>query len=109
MEELRQFERFVLNAPAKLYFNKNERNSRIIPSVAQDISSGGAFISMNNMNLSKNTELIVEVILTIDALKKLYGYSNEVKLTSKASIIRTTNNGIGVCFKGKPVMLSNSF
>jgi len=109
MKELRQFERFVLDAPAKFYLDHTRSDSvPVIKSVAHDISSGGAFLKTNNTDFSSNSDLIVEVILTIDALQKLYGYSNEVKLTSRANIIRTTYDGIAVCFTGKPVMISNT-
>ena len=108
MKELRQFERFVLDAPAKLYLNKNHfDNPPIIQSVAHDISSGGAFLQIKNNELTQESDIIVEVVLTIDTLQKLYGYPNEVKLKSKANIIRTTYDGIAVSFQGKPVMISN--
>lgn len=109
MKELRQFERFVLDAPARLYLDHHRSEaSPMIRTVAHDISSGGAFIKMPHKDFSQNSDLIIEVILTIDALQKLYGYSNEVKLTSKANIIRTSSDGIAVCFTGKPVMISNT-
>lgn len=108
MNELRQFERFILDAPAKLYLQKDQfTRSTMIRSVAHDISSGGAFLNVTDSRLPENSDVIVEIILTIDALNKIYGYSNEVKLTSKAHIIRTSQEGVGVSFTGKPVMVSN--
>ena len=108
MKEMRQFERFILYSPATLYLREGLYTpSREIHSIAHDISSGGAFLEVRESAIDKEAEMIVEVILTIEALQKLYGYSNEVKLTSKANLIRTTIDGIGVSFNGKPVMVSN--
>lgn len=108
MNELRRFERFVLNAPTRLYLEKNHEDSSTIQSTAHDISSGGAFISLKNSNLKKNTDIDVEIILTIASIKKLYGYPSEVKLKTSASITRKTFDGIGICFKGKSLMISNT-
>lgn len=109
MRELRKFERFILNAPARLYLNAEEKSPVAIQSIAHDISSNGAFIYFKNKRLQKNTNIDVEIILTIDTIKELFGYPNEVKLRTRANIARNTYDGIGIRFTGKSLMISNAF
>jgi hypothetical protein len=86
---------------------QNGNDTETIQSIAHDISSGGAFINIKDKNLQQNSKINLEIILTIGSIKKLYGFSSEVKLKTKASITRITYEGIGVTFTGKSSMMSS--
>ena len=107
MKELRQFRRFILNAPTTIYPDIFNRKNFPIKSVAHDISSGGAFVELKNQDLLSKTEISIEFIISVATIKELYGFSSKVKMETDANIIRQTEEGIAVSFQGKHMKLSS--
>lgn len=107
MKELREFKRFILNAPATIYPDIFYGEDFTIKSVAHDISSGGAFVLLKNQELLSKTEISIEFIISVATIKKLYGFSSKVKMETDANIIRMTEEGIAVSFQGKHMKLSS--
>ncbi len=64
----------------------------------RDISSQGVFISSNSLRIKDGSRVHLEMVLSIDKLKELFGYSKYIVLKVSGSIVRSKEEGIVVEF-----------
>jgi hypothetical protein len=98
--EKRQQERYLLHVPIsiKSYNSEAVYTDEIL---TNDISSKGVSISTSELNLSPGEKVHMEMTLTIDKLKELFGCSEKIILKVDGSIIRSMGEGIAIEFDKK--------
>lgn len=75
--ERRKLQRYDLHAPLKI--ESHDRSILIAAEIlTKDISSKGAFIYTDRTNLQIGSKVHLEVILTINRLKELFGCSKKL-------------------------------
>lgn len=92
--ERRRRERFTFELPAQILVGKNG-HSESFESRTRDVSSGGAFFE-TDQPLAIGTELKIELVLSLEKLRKIQGKHALIKLSGK--VVRTEEGGVGVCF-----------
>ncbi len=97
MREARRLERFDLNLPAKLEIlgDEKEREAKTLNLLTRNISSGGAYFH-TEQPFPVGTGVKIDIILSIDELKKLKGKRAIIKVSGK--VIRQEPNGMAICF-----------
>lgn len=95
--EKRQQERYSLHIPVKI--NLNASNKEISAGIfTKNISSKGVFINSPIFDLQPGGKVHLEMTLTIDKLKKLFGCSEKTILEVDGSIIRSMDKGMAIEF-----------
>ena len=95
--ENRKMERYSLQVPISISTLDNKYKG-LESITTRDISSSGAFIESDNLNLIPGSKVHVELVLTVDKLKELFRVSNKVILEVDGLITRATNHGIALKF-----------
>ena len=96
MREARRLERFDLELPATLkVVNDEEEEKKILNLLTSNICAGGAYF-YTEQPLIVGTEVKLDLILTIEELKKLKGKQAYIKVSGK--VIRAESNGMAICF-----------
>lgn len=98
--EKRQQERYPLHVPINIESYNNIIHT-VEPITTKDVSSNGVFISSNELELLEGDKVHMEMVLTIDKLKELFGCSEKVILKIDGSVIRSMENGIAIEFDKK--------
>ena len=95
--EKRQQERYSLHVPVKI--NLYDSNTEISDGIlTKDISSKGVLLNSNNPDLQPGGKVHLEMTLTIDKLKELFGCSEKIILKVDGSIIRSMDEGMAIEF-----------
>jgi len=95
--EKRQQERYSLNVPVSI--SDYDNSSHIIDGIlTKDISSKGVLINSNELDLPPGSKVHMEMTLTIDKLKELFGCSEKITLKVDGSIIRSMEEGLAIEF-----------
>lgn len=96
MERRRQ-ERYLLDVPIKIT-RLDDGSSSIFEASSRDISSTGVFIKTSDIRLESKEKVHLELTLTIEKLKELFGYPKMVTLEVDGSVVRSLEDGIVVEF-----------
>ncbi len=106
MENSRRLQRYSLKLPATLEIisEAEQHDQEVINLLTSDVCSGGAYFQ-TEQPLPEGTNVKLDLILSIEELKKLEGKHALIKVTGK--VIRTESTGMAICFEGgytiKPV------
>ena len=99
IREKRKLERFELHAPAKIALIESGRK-KYLEMIAKDISSAGAFL-FSDQPFSAGANVQIEILLSLEALRRLAGRQGKVKVRVHGTVIRSDPKGIAVRFDGK--------
>lgn len=92
MERRRQ-ERYCIDAPIKIIRDEGSISTSFDAS-CKDISSAGVFVTTSDTLLRQNQKVHLELTLTIEKLKDLFGGSSKVTLKLDGVVARYHGNGI---------------
>jgi len=95
--ERRGQERYLLDVPIKITRYDNDSSSTF-EAFSKDISSKGVFIKTDEIKLETNQKVHLELTLTIEKLKELFGYPKMVTLEVDGSVLRSLEDGIVIEF-----------
>ncbi len=95
--EKRRLERFDLQLPATIEIigDNGDHEARFINLLTRNACSGGAYFH-TNQPLPVGTEVKIDLVLSIDSLKKIKGKHAFIQVNG--SVIRTEANGMAICF-----------
>ncbi len=97
MEERRRLERFELNAPARVTVQTEGGTKEELDLTTKDVSSGGAFL-FSSQPLSEGANVRMELLISLDMLRKLAGEKRAAKIKVKGRVIRVDTEGIAIRF-----------
>lgn len=96
MHELRKYERFNLEIPAKIEPINGDFGKEISHLITSNICAGGAFFNTDKP-LPQSTKVKLEITLPLDNLKNVNGTSRVcVLITGK--VIRSETGGMAIVF-----------
>ena len=93
----RRNERYSLDVPIKIT-RYDDGALSTYEGFSKDISSKSVFILTNGFKFESMQAVHLELTLTIEKLKELFGYSNTVTLQVDGSVVRASEHGIVVQF-----------
>jgi len=95
--ERRKLERFELEIPAtvEVISDLAQEERRRLNLLTSDICSGGAYFH-TDQPLAEGTEVNIDLVLSIESLKKLSGKQAYIKVSGK--VIRSETRGMAICF-----------
>ena len=91
-------DRFTLELPALISMINESGKTRAFEVMTKNICAGGAFL-LTDKPLSVGTDLKMNLILSLDNLKKMGGRSSRIDVSG--SVVRTELKGMAVCFDKK--------
>ena len=94
----RKMERFSLELPAKISVVGEKDEPASLDAITSDISAGGAFFH-TDQPLPVGTEMQVDLVLSLDELKKIEGKRASIKV--KGAVIRIEGKGMAISFDKK--------
>jgi len=97
MMERRKQERYALDVPIKIK-RYGDCVSATVEASSKDISSSGVFIKNCDIQLETRQKVHLELTLTIDKLKELFGRSGVVTLEVDGLVVGAREDGIVVEF-----------
>jgi hypothetical protein len=97
MDRRRQ-ERFNIEVPIKIKRYADGEPSTFETS-SKDISSTGVFINSSNVQLEAKQKVHLELTLTIEKLKELFGGTSKVTLEVDGVVVRSRDNGVVIEFE----------
>ena len=97
MEDRRKYERFQLELPARLEINSSQ-TTEMFELQTRNISSAGAFLNTTR-RFPVGTRCQLELIVTSKRIKELTGLNGLIKVDG--TIVRSTSEGVAVCFDGE--------
>jgi hypothetical protein len=97
MNEHRHFERFDLGLPSRITIQGRKRNIENGPLdlTTENISSGGAFF-YTDQTLPEGTEVVVDIVLPLEKLKKAKG--THARVNVEGVVLRAGAEGMAVRF-----------
>jgi hypothetical protein len=93
-QERRAFERFDLSLPATVEA-VTDQGTRLLNLQTRDVCAGGAYIHTDSP-LAEGTEVSIDLVLDIEALKKMTGKHAFVKVSGR--VIRSEPGGMAIGF-----------
>lgn len=102
--EKRQQERYPLHVPINIMSFDNQVHF-MRETLTEDISSKGVFVRTTDQVLQEGRKVRMELTLTIDKLKELFGCSEKIILKVDGSIIRSMNEGLAIEFDKQYLMV----
>ena len=97
MEDRRKYERFQLELPARLEINSSQK-TEMFELQTRNISSAGAFLNTTGQ-FPVGARCQLELIVTSKRIKELTGLNGLIKVDG--TIVRSTSEGVAVCFDGE--------
>jgi len=93
----RSLERFDFKLPARLEVVREDgdQQKEVLNLLTSNICSGGAYFH-TEQPLTEGTPVKLDIVLSIEELKKLSGKHALVKVSGK--VIRTDSTGMAICF-----------
>ena len=76
--------------------NCGEHNKKVINLITSNACSGGAFFD-TDQPLPEGTDVKIELVLSIDKLKKIKGKQAFIKVAGQ--VIRLEQKGMAICFE----------
>ena len=98
MEDRRKYERFQLELPARLEINSSQ-TTEMFELQTSNISSAGALLLGTTAQFAVGTRCHLELIVTSERIKELTGLNGLIKVDG--TIVRSTPEGVAVCFDGE--------
>ena len=98
ISERRKMERFSLELPTSLWVTSQSEKSEPIELLTSNVCAGGAFYNTEKP-LPSGIELKVNFMVPLDNLKNID--VKKVSVEVLGWVIRTTNQGMAVCFDEK--------
>jgi len=97
MKEHRNLERYSLEIPARIKITKSSKkeDEEVMDLKTFDVSAGGAFFYTSEP-LSEGTEVKIDLILSLDKLKKLQGKKACIKINGR--VLRAVSEGMAIRF-----------
>jgi hypothetical protein len=100
MAERRRLERFDLSAPAQLIVESENGEKEQLNLTIKDVSSGGAYLYSPQPPM-KGARVTMEMLIILDALRKLAGEKGRVRIKLRGTVIRVDKNGVAIRFENK--------
>ena len=100
MAERRKLARFEVSAPVRLLVGDGE-TQRLHETQTRDLSSGGAFVYIDDPALSVGDDLELEIVVTVDSREHLDDSPRRVLMKGRGRITRKDPEGLGVEFSGQ--------
>jgi hypothetical protein len=97
MAERRKIERLELRTPARIEAVAKDGQKISLQAETKDISSHGAFFQTQE-NLEENTNLDIELLLSMENMLDLLRGKQQVRLLIQGTVIRSNPDGIAVRF-----------
>ena len=97
MKERREYERFQLALPARLKIATSVKKE-IFDAQTRDISAAGTFL-FTTERFSEGTRCRLELIVQSNRIKELTGAQSLLKV--EGTVVRSTPEGVAVCFDGE--------
>lgn len=107
MEERRTLQRFDLQAPTRVEVELEGGKRDVLSLATRDISSAGAFIA-TNQPLTAGMHVRLEMLLSLDMLKRFVGEGGKAKVRVKGKVIRSDSNGMAILFDSKYKILGGN-
>ena len=97
MVDKRRLERFDLQLPAiiEVVSGNGDHDRKTVNLLTRNACSGGAYFH-TDQPLPKGTQVKIDLVLSIDTLKKIKGKQAVIKVNG--SVIRTESHGMAICF-----------
>ena len=92
--ENRRVERFDLDLEAFVYVSDDSDQPNSLTMQSRDVSSDGVYLMTENP-LPVGTKLKVDMILSLDEIKKIGG---KALIKSSGEVLRTESGGMAICF-----------
>jgi hypothetical protein len=98
MENTRGLQRYSLQLPAtiEIVAEADKRDKEIINLLTSNVCSGGAYFHTEKP-LPEGTHVKIDLVLSIDELKKMKGKHALIKVTGQ--VIRAESEGMAISFK----------
>jgi hypothetical protein len=97
MDRRRQ-ERFNIEVPIKIK-RYTDGESSTFETCSKDISSSGVLVNSSAVQLEAKQKVHLELTLTIDKLKELFGGSSMVTLEVDGIVVRSRDDGVVIEFE----------
>ena len=102
MEERREYERFQLALPVRLE-NTTSVKQEIFDAQTRDISAAGAFL-FTKERFFEGTRCRLELMVPSNRIKEITGAQGLIKV--EGTVVRSTPDGVAICFDGECQILS---
>ena len=96
-EERRKLERFDLKAPTKIEVPIEDGRKDVISLVTRDVSCMGAYLQ-TTQPLSEGLTVKLELLLSLDQLRKLSGAAGNARIKVRGKVIRSDPEGMAIAF-----------
>jgi hypothetical protein len=100
VKERRHIQRIEMQTPARITVMAKRKKEVSLQAETKDISSHGAFF-ITEYPIEKNTNLDVELFLSMDKLREIIGEKKQVRIRIQGTVIRNDPDGIAVSFGTK--------
>jgi hypothetical protein len=100
MSERRRLQRFDLQTPTKIIFEKERGKHEVVSLVTKDVSSSGAFI-VTQEPLATGMSVKLELHLSLEALQRMLGEEGKAKVQVRGTVIRTDDSGMAIQFDSR--------
>ena len=95
--ERRKLERFELVTPARILIASGGTRKVEYALTTRDVSSAGAFL-YSSQAIPAGTNVKMEFVLSLDALRKLAGGKGSARIKVKGTVLRSDSNGVAIQF-----------
>jgi hypothetical protein len=100
--ERRTLQRFLLKAPAVI--QKVSHNAdRVLELSTHDISSGGAFFSVE-APLPVGEEVRITLYISISPVEQITAFPSKAKITTEGRVVRSNKRGMAIAFRRRYTM-----
>ena len=100
MKERRKRQRIEMRTPARIEGVAEGGKKISLQAETKDLSSHGAFFITEDL-IEKNTNLDIELILSMKKLQKLLDGKKQIRIQIRGTVIRNDPDGIAVSFGRK--------
>jgi hypothetical protein len=97
MGNKRRLERFNLQLPASIEVvsDDGDHDTKVLNLLTRNACSGGVYFH-TDQPLPEGTQVKIDLVLSIDTLKKIEGKQAFIKVNG--AVIRTDSTGMAICF-----------
>jgi hypothetical protein len=100
MAERRRLERFELKAPARVLVELDSSQRVELELLTKNLSSDGAYL-ISAEPLPEGASVRVELVLALDALRKIAGDKGQAKVRIRGRVIRVDGSGAAIRFASR--------
>jgi len=102
MEERRTYERFSLMLPARMEMVISGKR-QVFDFKTKNVCAGGAFLNISEQ-IPEGTRFRLELTIASEKIKKLTGAQSCIE--AEGVVVRSTPDGVAICFDGECQILS---